>query len=105
MKNYRLILPTAFLVSACALIASAQVEGFPNLAGTPPRVLLLVYQEFRSGKASERQELEAAVSRACDHVNVPNSWIDLESITGPPRALFFDPFDSFEHVDTAFADW
>jgi len=38
-------------------------------------------------------------------VSVPNSWIDLESITGFPRALFFDPFDSFEHVDTAFAEW
>jgi hypothetical protein len=105
MKNHRLILTTAFLVSACASIASAQVEDFPNLAGTPPKVLLLVHQEFKSGKAGERQELEVAISRACDHVSVPNSWIDLESITGFPRALFFDPFDSFEHVDSAFAEW
>ena len=105
MKNYRLIVTTAFLLFVCASVASAQVEDFPNLAGTPPKVLLLVHQEFKSAKTGERQKLEAAISRACDRVSVPNSWIDLESITGFPRALFFDPFDSFEHVDTAFAEW
>ena len=105
MKNHRLILTTAFLLSACALTTSAQVEDFPNLAGTPPKVLLLVHQELKSVKDGERQKLAAAMSRACDHVTVPNSWIDLESITGSPRALFFDPFDSFEHVGTAFAEW
>jgi len=105
MKIYRLILSAAILVFSCASIASAQVEDFPNLAGTPPKLLLLVQQEFKSDKAAERQKLEVAISRACDRVSVPNSWIDLESITGFPRALFFDPFDSFEHVDTAFAEW
>jgi hypothetical protein len=105
MKNHRLILSTVFLVFSCASFASAQVEDFPNLVGTPPKVLLLVHQEFKSAKTGERQKLEVAISRACDQVNVPNSWIDLESITGSPRALFFDPFDSFEHVDAAFAEW
>jgi hypothetical protein len=109
VKNYWLILwlilTTVFLVFSCATIASAQVEDFPNLAGTPPKVLLLVHQEFKYAKTGERQKLEVAISRACDRVSVPNSWIDLESISGPPRALFFDPFDSFEQVDTAFADW
>jgi len=66
---------------------------------------VLVHQEFKSSKAGERQKLEAAIARACDHVSVPNSWIDLESITGFPRALFLDPFESFEQIDTAFADW
>jgi hypothetical protein len=105
MKNYRLIVMTVFLLSVCASIASAQVEDFPNLAGTPPKLLLLVHQEFKSGKAGERQKLEVAISRACDRVNVPNSWIDLESISGPPGALFFDPFESFDQIDDAFAGW
>ena len=105
MKIHLLILTAAFLLFACASIASAQIEDFPNLAGTPPKVLLLVHQELKSVKDGERQKLAAAMSRACDHVTVPNSWIDLESITGSPRALFFDPFDSFEHVGTAFAEW
>src|SRR5882757_2364363 len=105
MKNHRLILSTTLLVSACSSIASAQVEDFPNLAGTPPKVLLLAHQEFKSAKTGERQKLEVAISRACDRLSVPNSWIDLESISGQPGALFFDPFDSFEHLDVAFTDW
>ena len=85
--------------------AWAQVEESPNIAGAPPKMLLLVHQEFKFGKTAERQKLEVAVSRACDHLNVPNAWIDLESISGPPKALFFDPFDSFGQMDTAIADW
>ena len=105
MKIYLRFLATAFLFSSCAARVSAQAEDFPNLAGTPPKVLLLVHQEFRFGKASERRKIEVAISRASDQLAVPNSWIDLESISGPPEALFFDPFDSFEQLDTAFAEW
>lgn len=83
----------------------AQDEPSPNLAGSPPKVLVLVRQEFKPGRAGERQKLAAAISRACDHLNVPNSWIDLESISGRPEALSFDPFDSFEEAGTAYADW
>jgi hypothetical protein len=32
-------------------------------------------------------------------------WIDLESVSGPPGAFFFDPLDSFEQVEKAFAAW
>ena len=105
MKIYLRFLATAFLFFSCAARASAQAEDFPNLAGTPPKVLLLVHQEFRFGKANERRKIEVAISRVCDQLAVPNSWIDLESISGSPEALFFDPFDSFEQLDTAFAEW
>src|SRR5258708_37587634 len=105
MKIYLRFLATAFLFFSCAARASAQAEDFPNLAGTPPKLLLLVHQEFRFGKANERRKIEVAISRACDQLTVPNSWIDLESISGSPEVLFFDPFDSFEQLDTAFAEW
>jgi hypothetical protein len=36
---------------------------------------------------------------------VPNSWIDLESVTGTPETLSFDPFDSFEEIEKAGAAW
>ena len=96
------------LLLFCATIpttASAQDEPAPNIAGAPPKMLVLVHQEFLPGKGPERHKLEVAISRTCDHLTVPNSWIDLESITGVPEAFFFDPFDSFEQVDTAFAEW
>jgi len=105
MKIYLRFLATTFLFFSCAARASAQAEDFPNLAGTPPKVLLVVHQEFRSGKTNERRKIEVAISRACDQLAVPNSWIDLESISGPREALFFDPFDSFEQLDTAIAEW
>src|SRR6267143_1527371 len=105
MKSHLRVLTTAFLLFSCVLRASAQVDESPNIAGTPPKMLLLVRQQFKSGKAAERRKLEVAVSRACDQLVVPNSWIDLESISGSPEALFFDPLDSFEQLDSAFAEW
>jgi hypothetical protein len=105
MNAKRFSLAMIVLWFVCALNASAQVDEAPNPAAAPPNMLLLVHQEFRFGKEGERQKLGVAISRACDHLKVPNDWIDLESISGPPEALFFDPFDSFEQVDTAFADW
>jgi hypothetical protein len=105
MNAKRFSLAMIVLWFVCALNVSAQVDEAPNPAAAPPNMLLLVHQEFRFGKEGERQKLEVAISRACDHLKVPNDWIDLESISGPPEALFFDPFDSFEQVDTAFADW
>ena len=105
MKSYLRFLGPAFLFFSCAAQASAQGDDFPTVTGAPPKMLLLVHQEFRSGKANERRKIEAAISWACDQLAVPNSWIDLESISGSPEALFFDPFDSFEQLDTAFAEW
>lgn len=95
----------ALLALACASIASAQDEPSPNPAAAPPNLLVLVHQEFKFGKAGERQKLAAAISRACDHLHVPNDWIDLQSLTGPPEALSFDPFDTFEHAEAAVVEW
>lgn len=86
-------------------IAPAQDQAPPTVAGAPPQMLVLVHREFVPGKSPELRKLEAAIARACNQIIVPNSWIDLESLTGPPEALSFDPFDSFEQMEAAFADW
>jgi hypothetical protein len=86
-------------------VAEAQTAAAENSPTAPPKLALLGYQKFQFGKTSERQKLEIAISSACDRLEVPNSWIDLESLTGPPEALFFDPFDSFEQVNMAFSIW
>ncbi len=104
MKSILLAAASLFLL-AVPRSACAQEEAPPNIAGAPPKLLLLVHQEFFAGKAAERHKLEVAISHACDHLSVPNSWIALESLTGPAEALSFDPFDSFEQVDTAYAEW
>ena len=105
MKIRLRFLAIAFLLFSCISSASAQSDDFPTVVGAPPKMLLLVHQEFRSGKANERRKIEVAISRACDQVAVPNSWVDLESISGPPEALFFDPFDSFDEMDTSYVGW
>ena len=105
MRSIRLGTAVLLFCVTIPQIATAQDEPPPNIAGTPPKMLVLVHREFQPSKSSERHRLEVAISRACNHLDVPNSWIDLESITGPPEALSFDPFDSFEQLDTAFAEW
>ena len=105
MNTRQSFLAAALIVLASVSIGSAQEEPSPNLSGAPPKMLLLVHQEFQPGKSGERHKLDAAISRACDQLTVPNSWIDLESITGPLEALSFDPFESFGQLDTALADW
>jgi hypothetical protein len=91
-----------WIVCGSSSWAQAQKGAAP---AAPPKLLLLVHQQTKFGKEGERRKLGVATTRACDRLNVPNSWIDLESITGAPEALFFDPLDSFEHLDKAFVVW
>jgi hypothetical protein len=105
MKTKLFLVATVFFSLTAVSNVSAQVDESPNPAAEPPNMLVLVHQEYRFDKQSERQKLEVAISRASEHLDLPNDWIDLESISGPTEALFFDPFDSFEQMDAAVAQW
>lgn len=105
MKAVRRFATIAFLSLLCVPISSGQENKAANPAATPPNLVVLVHQEVQYGKESARQRLAVETARACDRLNVPNFWIDLQSFTGPREAIFFDPFDSFEHLDAASADW
>jgi hypothetical protein len=105
MKGKRSFLRIIVLFLAHICFVQAQTEKQASTATTPPKLLLLVHQQFKFGSESARQKLEVSITRACNHLDVPNSWIDLQSITGPPEALSFDPFDSFEQVDNAYVFW
>jgi hypothetical protein len=105
MKSRLPLLGIVLLLLTLISSGSAQTEKPANPATAPPKLVLLVHQQFKFGNESSRQKLEASVVRACDRLSVPNSWIDLQSITGQPEALSFDPFDSFEQVDNAFVGW
>ena len=105
MKMTRWLL-SLLLLFACGQFASAQAEQAAVSTGVqPPNLLLLVHQEFPLGKAIARQKLDVAMSHACEKVDVPNAWIDLEAITGRPERLSFDPFDNFAQIDHAAAEW
>ena len=103
MKTRRSLLSTLLFLLACASMASAQDQASISDAAAPPNMLLLVHQEIKLGKAAERRKLEIASAHAYDQLKVPISWIALESLTGPPEALSFDPLDSYDHLDQSFA--
>jgi hypothetical protein len=95
LSGFSLVL---LLASAHGVYAQAPPAG-------PPNILVLVHQEFKPDSASARQQLDRQIAQAAARLDVPNQWIDLESITGVPERLSFDPFDSFEAVGDAYAAW
>jgi hypothetical protein len=97
-------LAALFVLLVFGRLARSQ-DDEPRASVQPPNLLLLVHQQFQPGKAGVRAKLEMAMSRACEKLNLPNSWIDLEAVTGEPEALSFDPFDSFEQIDRSAAEW
>jgi hypothetical protein len=86
----------------CVSILSGQDRKPANPAAELPNIVLLVHQEIQPGKASVRQKLDVAMKRTCDRLDVPSSWIGLQSLTGPREVLFLDPFDSFEQLEQSF---
>jgi hypothetical protein len=105
MKSRQSLLGVIFILAAHVSIVHAQTEKPASAATAPPKLLLLVHQQFKLGSEGARQKLAVSITRACSHLDVPNSWIDLRAITGPPEVLSFDPFDSFEQVDNASVVW
>jgi hypothetical protein len=95
----------ALLLSVPVTHLTAQTGNAPTLPTAPPNLLLLVHQQFPLGSESAREKYEIEIGKACRELSVPNQWIDLQSITGAPEALFFDPLDSFEQLDYASAAW
>jgi hypothetical protein len=95
----------AAFVLICIASAIGQTEDFVRPEAAPPNILVLVHQRFPFDKSAEGGKALAAAAHACANLDVPNSWIVSDSISGEPEVLSFDPFDSFAHVGKAFAEW
>ena len=91
------------LICIAGLIGQASDSVRPEAA--PPKFVVLVHQRFQFDKTTESGKALAAAARACANLEVPNSWIVSDSVTGEPEVLSFDPFDSFADVGKAFAEW
>jgi hypothetical protein len=92
-------------VLICAGRATGHTEDVIQSETAPPKLVMLVYQRFPFDKLTESGKALADAARACANLEVPNSWIVLESVTGDSEVLSFDPFDSFAHIGEAFARW
>jgi hypothetical protein len=86
-------------------VLPAQDKKEVNLAAAPPKVLLLEHEQVYPGKAEDRRKLEESFSFACDRLEAPRFWVDLESLTGEPDALVFSSFDSYEQMEMSNAEW
>ena len=95
----------AALTLTAATVVSGQSKEPAEPATAAPKLLVLVYQKFSFDKAADRDQWEIAMARACQKLDVPNSWIVMESITGEPEVLSFDPFDSFAQMEKPVAEW
>ena len=90
-------------LTICATGVVAQNAPPANTAspGAPPKAVLLVHQQFQTGKAGEREQLEIETCRKFEEFGIPIPWIEMESVTGSPGALFIDPANSLEEMDRA----
>jgi len=104
MKALKL-LGTMILLLAWAGLLAGQDRKAVNEAAGAPNLVLLVHQEIQPGRGSERQKLEAATARACDLMEAPSYWVELQALTGAREELFFDPFDNFQQLEEAEAGW
>ena len=95
----------AALTFTLATVVAGQTKESAEPATAPPKLLVLVYQKFSFDKAADRDQWETAMARACQKLDVPNSWIVMESVTGEPEVLSFDPFDSFAQMEKPLAQW
>lgn len=97
------------MAAAFALIcvggAAGQTKDPASSETAPPKLAVLVYQRFPLDKIAASGKALTAAARACANLEVPNSWIVVDSVTGEPEVLSFDPFDSFAHINKAFAEW
>jgi len=95
----------AVFMLICAGGATRQTNGAIQPETAPPKFVVLVYQRFRFDKTAESRKALAGAARACADLEVPNSWIVSEPISGDSEVLSFDSFDSFAHIEKAFAEW
>jgi hypothetical protein len=105
MMIANLIATAAALTLTLTTVVAGQTKESAEPATAPPKLLVLVYQKFAFAKAADRDQWETAMARACQKLDVPNSWIVMESITGEPEVLSFDPFDSFAQMEKPMAEW
>jgi hypothetical protein len=96
---------TSLVIILSSSVLPAQDQKPANLDAAPPNVALLVHQQVYPGKSADREKREMTIARACDRLETPRFWIDLESLTGQPESLVFYPFDSYEQLGQSNTDW
>ena len=92
MKNaLRLCVAIALSVSA----ASPLLAQSPPPNSGPPKVLQILREEVKAGRAAAHQKWETGWPRAFAKANWPTNYLTVVSVTGPSEAWFMTGYESF----------
>ena len=91
------------LAAACLPGAAQNVTASPE-TGVTPNTLLLYRADLLPGKETLYEQTEADIAQGYTNAKIPIYWSALQSVTGPPHALYFNGFDSFADIDKSGSD-
>lgn len=105
MMKTSIAVMTISIFFACTAVTLGQTRNPANSSAAPPRLLRLVSQDVAISRNPDKEKLQTTIARACDHLEAPSYWIDLQSLSGSPEAVLFEPFDSYEDWEQSLARW
>lgn len=88
----------AFASGLDAQQAAQQTASQP--AGSPPKIINIVYENIIPGKEGAYAALLAKIAKFYNRENIPVYWIESSSVTGDTRSMSLNFFDSFADMDT-----
>ncbi len=103
-KKYFGTLMALGLFAGLGLVAinTASAQEKPDLS--PPKVLMITQEMLKPGMSGmPHQKSESAFVEAMKNAKSPDHYFAMSSISGPGRALFFIPFDSFADMEKSYA--
>ena len=81
---------------------TASAQKTPDLA--PPNILLIQQEMLKPGMSGiPHRKTESAFVQAMQNAKSPDHYFAMDSMSGPSRALFLVPFDSFADMEKSFA--
>jgi hypothetical protein len=93
MKKFMWVVVAMCCALVCADRAATQESG----AHKPPKILEITREWVKPGKAgAPHEKAESLYREALTQFHAPVTYIGMTSLSGKPRALFFEGFASFE---------
>lgn len=86
---------TMGLIGVACLLGSAVPRAAAEEPPPPPKILQIIREEVKPGKAAAHEKVEAGWPRAFAKANWPTHYLALTSLTGPSEAWFAVGYDSY----------
>lgn len=86
---------TLGLVGVTLLLVSTAPRAAAQEPPPPPKVLQIIREDVKPGKAAAHEKIEAGWPRAFAKANWPTHYLAMTAMTGPSEAWFVVGFDSF----------